>query len=108
MMPPGFMPGTDANDAPTMQMCHGAGPLPQGTHTPVDGNGPAPDPSTHHESPCVFAAAGTAAPPSFTLPMLDGPLTPEAIPAPPEPAPVHRPQHRAHAPRAPPAFANPA
>ncbi len=65
------------------------------------------DPSTHHESPCVFAAAGTAAPPSLALPILDGPTSAEAIPAPPEIVAVHRPQHRAHAPRAPPAFANP-
>ena len=28
LVPPGFMPGTGADGAPTMQMCHGAGPLP--------------------------------------------------------------------------------
>jgi hypothetical protein len=26
LVPPGFMPGTGADGAPTMQMCHGAGP----------------------------------------------------------------------------------
>ena len=31
LVPPGFMPGTGAGDAPTMQMCHGAGPLPAST-----------------------------------------------------------------------------
>jgi hypothetical protein len=28
LVPPGFMPGTGADHAPTMQMCRGAGPLP--------------------------------------------------------------------------------
>ena len=37
LVPPGFMPGTDANHVPTMQMCHGAGPLPQGAQSPAEG-----------------------------------------------------------------------
>lgn len=65
LVPPGFMPGTGADDAPTMQMCHGSGPLPASTqHAPV-GDDPAPgQDQQHHQTPCVFAAAGAAAPPS--------------------------------------------
>jgi len=108
LVPPGFMPGTDANHAPTMQMCHGAGPLPQGAHSPAKDDGQRPGSPAHHESPCVFAAAGTAAPPPATLTILGGAATPDAIPSPPEPAVVFRTQHRANPPRAPPAIVSPA
>jgi len=108
LVPPGFMPGTGANHAPTMQMCHGAGPLPQGTQSPAKGDGQRPGNPAHHEAPCVFAAAGTAAPPPITLPMLDGPAAPEAVASLPEPAVVFRTQHRAHSPRAPPPIVRPA
>jgi hypothetical protein len=102
LVPPGFMPGTDANHVPTMQMCHGAGPLPQGVQAPAKGDGRQPGDPAQHESPCAFAAAGTAAPPPITLPILVGAATPDAVPSPPERAVVHRTQHRANAPRAPP------
>jgi len=102
LVPPGFMPGTDANHVPTMQMCHGAGPLPQATQSSAGRDGPGPGNPAHHEAPCVFAAAGTAAPPPITLPILDGAAALEIVPAQPEPAVVYRTQHRAHSPRAPP------
>jgi len=108
LVPPGFMPGTGADDAPTMQMCHGTGPLPQGTQSPAGSDGQGPDDSTHHESPCAFAAAGTAAPPPITLLVLDRPAPLDVIPVQPEPAVVRPTQHRAHPPRAPPAIVNPA
>lgn len=108
LVPPGFMPGTGADHAPTMQMCHGAGPLPQGVQSPAGGDGQTPGNPTHHEAPCVFAAAGTAAPPPITLPTLDGPATPDAVPSQPETAVFQRPQHRANAPRAPPVIVRPA
>ena len=60
LVPPGFMPGTGADHSPTMQMCHGAGPLPQGTQSPAKDDGQRPGSPAHHESPCVFAASGTA------------------------------------------------
>ena len=108
LVPPGFMPGTGADHAPTMQMCHGAGPLPQGVQSPAGGDGQTPGNRKQHEAPCVFAAAGTAAPPPFTLPILDGPATPDAVPSQPETAVFQRPQHRANAPRAPPGIVRPA
>ncbi len=102
LVPPGFMPGTGADDAPTLQMCHGAGPLPQGVQSPAGGEGQGSGDPVRHESPCVFAAAGTAAPPPIALPTLVTAATAEAIPAPPQSAIVQRTQHRAHSPRAPP------
>jgi hypothetical protein len=108
LVPPGFMPGTGADHAPTMQMCHGAGPLPQGAQSPARGDGQTPGNRTHHEAPCVFAAAGTAAPPPITLPILDGPAAPEIAPTQPGPAVFHRTLRRAHSPRAPPPIVRPA
>ena len=57
LVPPGFMPGTNAGHGLTMQMCHGTGPL----RTPM-GHDPG-QPQPRHDSPCVFAAAATVAPP---------------------------------------------
>ena len=57
LIPAGFMPGVGAGFTITMQMCHGAGPLP----TPA-GHDPG-QPQPRHDSPCVFAAAGMVAPP---------------------------------------------
>jgi hypothetical protein len=109
LVPPGFMPGTAADDAPTMQMCHGAGRLPQGAQSPVGGDGDGSGDPAHHESPCVFAAAGTAAPPPITLTVLYGPAPPDVVPSQPEPTAVHATHHhRAHPPRAPPAIVSPA
>lgn len=61
LVPPGFMPGSDAGHSPIMQMCHGAGPLPAPANPPP--TGPVPERGKHHESPCAFAAAGPTAPP---------------------------------------------
>ncbi len=108
LVPPGFMPGTGADHTLTMQMCHGAGPLPQRAQSPERDDGQAPGNRGHHEAPCVFAAAGTVAPPPITLPILDGVAVPVAVPTQPEPVVVHRTQHRAHSPRAPPPIVRPA
>jgi hypothetical protein len=108
LVPPGFMPGTAADHAPTMQMCHGAGPLPQGTQSPAKGDRQQPGNPAHHEAPCVFAAAGTGAPPTLSLPVLDGPATPDAIPSQSESVVVHQTLRRANPPRAPPAMVSPA
>ena len=108
LVPPGFMPGTGADHTLTMQMCHGAGPLPQGAQSPAGDDGQAPGSRDQHNSPCVFAAAGTVAPPPVTLPVLEGPATAEAVPPPSEPVLVHRTQHRAQLPRAPPPIVLPA
>lgn len=103
MVPPGFMPATGTDDAPTMQMCHGAGPLPASTHPMPAGDDPAPEQGQHHEAPCVFAAAGSAAPPPPASLALDAPhvdyvdtLTPDFVF-------VQKALHRAQAARAPPA-----
>jgi hypothetical protein len=101
MVPPGFMPG--AGDGPTMQMCHGAGPLPAATQPVPSGDGPAPDPSPHHEAPCVFAAAGSAAPPPVASVALIAVRAVGADPSPPEFTFVQRAHHRSQAARAPPA-----
>lgn len=108
LVPPGFMPGTGADHTPTMQMCHGGGPLPRQAQSPAKDDGQAPGNRRHHQSPCVFAAAGTVAPPPITLPVLDGVAVAVAVPAQAEPAVVYRTQHRAHSPRAPPPVARPA
>lgn len=73
LVPQGFMPGTGADDAPTMQMCHGAGPLPTATQPVPGGDSPAPGQGQHHEAPCVFAASGSAAPPPAATVALDTP-----------------------------------
>jgi len=103
LVPPGFMPGTGADDAPTMQMCHGAGPLPASTQPMPAGDDPAPGQGRHHESPCVFAAAGSAAPPPAAA------LAPGALQAAdvglaiPDFVVVQKTLHRTQAARAPPA-----
>ena len=96
LVPPGFMPGTGADDAPTMQMCHGAGPLPAGQD-------PAPEQGKHHESPCAFAAAGSNAPPPAAAVPLSTAQATEVRPPTPVLVFVPRSFHRAQAARAPPA-----
>ena len=103
MVPQGFMPGTGADDAPTMQMCHGAGPLPAATHPLPTGNDPAPTQGEHHEAPCVFAAAGTAAPPPVPTVVLGAAPAPDPGLPQPEFSFVQRAIHRAQSARAPPA-----
>ena len=102
MVPPGFMPGTGADDAPTMQMCHGAGPLPESTQRSPAGDDPAPGPGTHHEAPCVFAAAGATAPPPVLSAALVAPHAVDAGPSTPELTFSQRSVHRDQAARAPP------
>jgi hypothetical protein len=103
LVPPGFMPGTGEGDAPTMQMCRGAGPLPASTHPVPTGDDPAPEQGQHHEAPCIFAAAGSAAPPPIVS---VGVVAPQAVDADRSPAELtffQRSLHRAQAARAPPA-----
>jgi hypothetical protein len=103
LVPPGFMPGTGADDAPTMQMCHGLGPLPASTQHAPRGDDPAPGRGQQqHQAPCVFAAAGAAAPPSPAAIALDvrhvsivSDLTPDRVV-------IQKALHRAQAARAPP------
>lgn len=68
LVPQGFMLGTGAGDAPTMQMCHGGGPLPASTQPRSTDDDPAPGQGQQHEAPCIFAAAGAAAPPPPAAP----------------------------------------
>jgi len=103
MVPPGFMPGTGADDAPTLQMCHGAGPLPASTQPVPAGDDPAPDQGPHHEAPCVFAAAGSAAPPPVVSVALVAPQAVDADASPPAITFFQRALHRPQAARAPPA-----
>lgn len=102
LVPPGFMPGSSADNAPTMQMCHGAGALPQ------RGDAPAPDERDRgsdgaaDHSTCVFAATATAAPPPPAIPLLDSTGAPEARPDHPAPTVVQATRHPPYSPRAPP------
>lgn len=97
LVPPGFMPGTEPGHGLTMQMCHGAGPMP----TPK-GHDPG-QPQPRHDNPCVFAAAGTVAPPPMLSLEATGIPGAHAEPAPPASPIFHRAPPRAHAARAPPA-----
>lgn len=109
LVPPGFMPGTGADDAPTMQMCHGAGPLPAATQPVPGSDDPAPRPrSPHHESPCVFAAAGAVAPPTPAALVLDAFRVTDVSGPTPDIVLVQKALHRAQAARAPPARISPA
>ena len=101
-VPQGFMPGTGADDAPTMQMCHGAGPMPAATHPLPGGGDPAPTQGEHHEAPCVFAAAGTTAPPPVPTVVLGAAPAPDLGLPQPEFSFVQRAIHRAQSARAPP------
>ncbi len=109
LVPPGFMPGTGADGAPTMQMCHGAGPLPTAVQPPTPGNDHAPGDRAHHEPPCVFAAAGMAAPPPVAA-VVHGTPQPAEVGRPPTPESiiVQRALYRAHSARAPPTDSYPA
>lgn len=103
LVPPGFMPGTGANHLPTLQMCHGAGPLPAAAGSNHERAPEAPSHGAGHETTCVFAAAGTVAPPPAALAVLDGAAAPEAMPPVGEPGVLPRAHDRAHPARAPPA-----
>jgi hypothetical protein len=108
LVPPGFMPGTGSDGAPYIQMCHGAGPLP-GTAQPATlHDGQTPSDRAPHEAPCVFAAAGSAAPPPVAAVVHGSPQAPDAGPPTPESIIVQRALHRAQAARAPPAGSLPA
>ena len=102
MVPPGFMPGTGADDAPTLQMCHGAGPLPESTQPMPAGDDPAPGQGGHHEAPCVFAATGSVAPPPVLSVALVAPHAVDQGPPTPELTISQRSLHRDQAARAPP------
>ena len=108
LVPPGFMPGTGADGAPSIQMCHGAGPLPGAVQPATPDDGHAPGDRAHHEPPCVFAAAGSAAPPPVAAVVHGSPQAPDAGPPTPESIIVQRALHRAQAARAPPADSLPA
>jgi hypothetical protein len=102
LVPQGFMPGTGADDAPTMQMCHGAGPLPSSTVPSPAGDDPSPRQQQHHESPCVFAAAGSSAPPPAVALVLGAPQASDAEPQTAGLVFIQKALHRAQAARAPP------
>ncbi len=102
LVPQGFMPGTGAGDAPTMQMCHGAGPLPAATQPVPGGDDPAPGQGQHHEAPCVFAAAGSAAPPPVAALALPAPHAHDVGALSPDFVFVQKALHRTQAARAPP------
>jgi hypothetical protein len=101
IVPPGFMPGSGADHAPTMQMCHGAGPLPRSSDAPPADHRGGSDRAAH-QTTCVFAATGMSAPPPVVMQPSDGQGAPHAMPARPLPAAVYRSPHQPYSPRAPP------
>jgi hypothetical protein len=103
LIPPGFMPGTGSDDAPTMQMCHGAGPLPTVGESNRSSDGQAPNGHTQHEAPCVFAAVGSSAPPPPVALAICVLQVADAVSAAPAIVVVQKTLHRAQAARAPPA-----
>lgn len=102
LMPPGFMPGGPADGGHFIKMCHGAGPVPTAVHAPPDRGVPGPGQHAHHEAPCIFAAAGSVAPPSVAL-VAAGPVAAvEHLPPAPPASFEQRAIDRAHRARAPP------
>jgi hypothetical protein len=67
------------------------------------GDDPVPDQGPHHEAPCVFAAAGSAAPPPVVSVAHVASQAVDAAPSPTEFTFVQRSLHRTQAARAPPA-----
>jgi len=101
LVPAGFMPAVGADFAVTMQMCHGDAKSSIVVRLTADEDAPA-APQASHESPCVFAASATVAPPTLpTLPQLSAAM-PDADPLRERPAPASRPLHHPQSPRAPP------
>ena len=101
LVPAGFMPAVGEDFAVTMQMCHGDAKSSIVVRLTADENAPA-APQASHESPCVFAASATVAPPALpALPQLSA-ATPDAGPSPERPAPASRSLRHPQSPRAPP------
>jgi hypothetical protein len=102
LVPQGFMPSSGADHGLTLQMCHGAGPVPAGVERASGSETGEPGSDTPHDAPCLFASTGSAAPPPVLL------ASPTIVPAPEGgaprfvPSPPQRPLHHDHSPRAPP------
>ena len=101
LMPAGFMPGGAGDGGHLIQMCHGAGPVPMATHGPPDGSTP-PSQRTHHEAPCIFAAAGSVAPPFAAIAVVAPAVAADNLPPAPCSSFEQRTSVRAHRARAPP------
>ena len=101
LVPAGFMPAVGDGLAVTMQMCHGDARSSIVVRLTTDDDAPA-APQASHESPCVFAASATVAPPTVDAPPQLSSATPAAAPLPERPAPASRPLHHPQSPRAPP------
>lgn len=104
LLPPGFMPGGAGDGGHLIKMCHGTGPVPMAVHTPVDDPQPAPSGGQHHEAPCVFAAAGSVAPPTIDSLAVAPPSATDYSPPVPQRSAERRALHRAHLARGPPAL----
>jgi hypothetical protein len=101
VVPAGFMPTVGDDLAVTMQMCHGDAKSSIVVRLTGADDAPA-APHANHQTPCVFAASATIAPPAIAVvPQLPC-VAPEAIPAPEFAGPVARPLHHPQSPRAPP------
>jgi hypothetical protein len=109
LVPEGFMPASGEAGALTMQMCHGDARsaivmrlvgddgAARGDHGDSSGG------EARHDSPCVFAASASTAPPGVpATPSSIDPVASVATPALRATAPPTRPSHRCQAPRAPP------
>ena len=107
-VPDGFMPASDEAGALTMQMCHGDARSSivmrlAGHDDAARGNqGGSSDGEGRHDSPCVFAASASTAPPDVPAISPIDAVASVATPALRATAPATRPSHRCQAPRAPP------
>jgi len=100
-VPAGFMPTVGDDLAVTMQMCHGDAKSSIVVRLTGADDAPA-APDANHETPCVFAASATIAPPAIAIvPQLPC-VAPATIPLPEFAGPVARPLHHPQSPRAPP------
>jgi len=103
LVPEGFMPAFGGDAVLTMQMCHGDGKSSVILRLlQEDPAGPGDDGQGRHAAPCIFAAAGTVAPPAPPVVTPDTATTPTAEPLPAAAVPVLRLSHRPQSARAPP------
>lgn len=108
LVPEGFMPASGEAGALTMQMCHGDARSAVVMRLVGDDGAARGDPGgssggeARHDSPCVFAASASTAPPVAPAISSTDPVAPVSAPALPATAPPTRPSHRCQAPRAPP------
>jgi len=101
MVPAGFMPSFGSDLELSMQICHGDGRAAELLRPAPKAPGPGDDSQASHDSPCLFAATATVAPP-LPPPLAPATLRPGIAPPPVVTATAPPPHHRPQSARAPP------